>query len=134
MYFRCNFEIIINIAKESEDLSCSLNCLIAMRNKNFVVTVWKWWDPVFIVIIVTVVTCNTWKKLLGIEVYPLFHSVSNVHFLSKNYKFLESLKNGQFLFLCQSWLFSSGKKIRNISIFAPKLVKNCHFTVLFGQF
>ena len=29
------------------------------------------------------------------------HSVSKVHFLFKNYKFLKSLENGQFLFLCQ---------------------------------
>ena len=34
------------------------------------------------------------------------HSVSKVHFWSKKYKFLISLKNGQFLFLCQKWLFS----------------------------
>ena len=30
------------------------------------------------------------------------HSVSKVHFLFKNYKFLKSLKNGQFLFLCKN--------------------------------
>ena len=32
----------------------------------------------------------------------LLHSVLKVHFLYKNYKFLKSLNNGQFLFLCQS--------------------------------
>ena len=30
------------------------------------------------------------------------HSVSKVHFLCKKYEFLNSLKNGQFLFMCQN--------------------------------
>ena len=64
----------------------------------------------------------------------LAHSVSKVHFLYKNYKFLNSLKNGQFLYLFQNWLFLAVKNSKCIWIFAPKLVKNCHFMLLFGQF
>ena len=37
------------------------------------------------------------------------HSVSKFHFWSRNYKFWKSLKNHQFLFLCQNWLFLAGK-------------------------
>ena len=33
------------------------------------------------------------------------HSVSKFHFWSKKSKFLKSFVSGQFLFLCQSWLF-----------------------------
>ena len=32
------------------------------------------------------------------------------------------------------WLLLAGKKNRNFLIFAPKLVKNCYFMVLLGQF
>ena len=48
------------------------------------------------------------------------HSVSKFHFLAKNYKFSKSLQNGQFLFLCQNWLFLAVKKNR-LWIFTPKL-------------
>ena len=33
------------------------------------------------------------------------HSVSKVHFWSKNYKFLKSFEKWSMLFLCQNWLF-----------------------------
>ena len=51
-------------------------------------------------------------------------------FGSKNYNFLKSLKNNQFLCLRQNWL-SLALKIRIIWIFAPKLVQNCNFIGLF---
>ena len=57
--------------------------------------------------------------------------MSKFHFLSKKYKILKSFENSQFLFLCQYWRFLA-VKIRNIWIFAPKLVKHCRFMVLFG--
>ena len=63
------------------------------------------------------------------------HNVSKFHFWSKNYKIFKSLKIGQFLFLCQNWLFLAVKNSKCIWIFAPKLVKNCHFMVLiWGNF
>ena len=54
------------------------------------------------------------------------HSVSKVQFLFKNYKFLKSLKNGQFLFVYQNWLFLA-VKIRNSWIFAPKIGQKMPF-------
>ena len=65
--------------------------------------------------------------------YILYHSVSKFHFLFKNYKFLKSLENGQFLFLCQKLSISSGEIFKKKSIFAPKLVKNCHFMIFLGS-
>ena len=55
----------------------------------------------------------------------------NRDYLAKHCKFLQSLQNDQFLFLSQNWLILTVKK-RNIWIFAPKLVQNCHFMVLLG--
>ena len=54
------------------------------------------------------------------------HSVSKVQFLFKKYEILKSLKNGQFLFVYQNWLFLA-VKIRNSWIFAPKIGQKCHF-------
>ena len=76
---------------------------------------------------------QTLGSLLLDTYYKACHSVSKLHFLSKNYKSLKNLKNGQFLFLSQNWLFLA-VKIRNIWFFVPKLVKNCHFVVYFCQF
>ncbi len=60
------------------------------------------------------------------------HSDVKGPFLFKNYKFLKSLKNCQFLFLFQNWRFLAVKN-SEIWIFAPKLVKNLSFHV-FRQF
>ena len=40
------------------------------------------------------------------------HSVSKFHFWSKNYKSWKNLKNFQFLFLCQNWLFLAVKNTK----------------------
>ena len=66
--------------------------------------------------------------------YILYHSVSKFHFLFKNYKFLKSLKNGQFLFLCQKLSISSGEIFKKIQFSRQNWSKIVISWFFWGQF
>ena len=49
-------------------------------------------------------------------------------FLVQKLQILEKLEKWSIFILCQNWIFLAVKN-RNIWIFAPKLVNNCHFMI-----
>ena len=62
------------------------------------------------------------------------HSVVKVEFFVQKFQILEKLKKLSISIFVSKLTIFSGKKIEIFEFFAPKLVKYCHFIVLFGQF
>ena len=121
-------------SKESEHLSCSTNYLIAMRKQEFCTYCLKMMRPSFY--------CDYCDScdMQYLKEIAWYWSISSVPQCVKCPFFVQKL---QILGKLEKWaIFISvskvtifiGKKIQNISIFVPKLVKNCQFMVLFRQF